>query len=642
MASRRKRVSRVVSPVPAAGAPSPASPESLPGTVRYLRWVIASILALAAVYVMLALSPSHYSIALNKLGVPTEPLWGTARQVRSDEWMVVTPLTQIALKGNFNPRNQISPYGESLHGFIALPINDWSMAFKPQLWAYWFLPPAYAFSLYWAILWTSMLFGYALLLRRFAVPWSLALLGSAVLWMSQYVQVWWTGPGPCFAFAPWPLVFFLSRSTPWIRWTGFAYASSVWIFSAVYPPFLVSSAFAFLFLALAFDRSAFTPRAVLSAVGVAALVMGVVILNLYETVEAMRSTVYPGARESQGGGVAPLRLIAYLLPFISTAGFRSLVPRLDECEVSVVSTLLPLLLLVFVDHSSAIRHIRSRPWAVWVTVGGLGLMLAWIALPIPAQVGKLLLWHLVPPYRMTWAFGLLLTLALVIAVSRMDVKVTAPRTVIFCSIMLLSWLASRGVAIELSQSTNIRPISPGWFDFAAIAVAAAGFAMIRFRRLGSSIAAQRIYLLGVAAGTGVVTFGTYNPVQRSHVVFNIPDSRVQQEFREQANRNPNGWLVVPGTFGAVLNGAGIPSVTHTLTTPQLAFFKAVFPELPQSDFNNIFNRYGHTMMRREPSPRLLHQDIMGVPIEAFERSQPEAKRIGEIARQTPGSDSGVE
>jgi len=209
-------------------------------------WLLAlgAILLIAVCYVALALSPSHYQIGLSKLGVDVQPLWGVARPIRSDDWMVFTPLTQLAVRGGFSSHDQVSPYGQSLKIFMPLPIADWSLMFKPQLWCYWVLPPAYAYSAYWAIMWCSMLIGYALLLRECRVPVALAILGSGTLWMTHYVQVWWVGPAPAFALAPWPAVILASSMKPWLKWILLPYITAVWMLGVVYPPYQIPTTLA--------------------------------------------------------------------------------------------------------------------------------------------------------------------------------------------------------------------------------------------------------------------------------------------------------------------------------------------------------------------------------------------------------------
>ena len=67
-----------------------------------------------------------------------EPEWaglGVSRPIRSDEWWVVTPLTQATIN-NISAVQQTSLYREDLRINYGMPMHDWGLAFKPTLWLY--------------------------------------------------------------------------------------------------------------------------------------------------------------------------------------------------------------------------------------------------------------------------------------------------------------------------------------------------------------------------------------------------------------------------------------------------------------------------------------------------------------------------
>lgn len=589
------------------------------------------VLALAAVlYVAFAWSPSHYQLGLRRLGVEAQPLLGTARAIRTDEWMVFTPMTQLAVRGGFSTHDQVSPYGQSLKGFLALPIVDWSLAFKPQLWCYWILPPAHAYSAYWAIMWSSMLAGYALLLWQCRVPLPLSILGAATLWMTHYVQVWWTLPAPAFALAPWPAVILASAIRPAIKWVLLPYVTAVWMFGIVYPPYQLPTVLALGALLLGLRRDIFTVRSVvlLAASGVFPLAIG--LGYLHDVIATMRSTIYPGARVSEGGGVSVIQLVAHVLPYLSTRGFSPVLAQSNECEIAVVSSLLPLLVLTCVDYQALRRIMPGARWPIWIIGGMLVLMLSWIALPIPSGMGRLLMWHYVPPYRMTWAFGMLLTLSTVVLLSRVPVCFRPRRIAILGVAMATSWLAGQRVSIDTGQAVVSN--STDWLEFAAIAAVAGVWVLVQLPKRRFSFD-DRTSLALAALAAGVVTFGTFNPIQPAHKFFDIPDSPRQQEFRQQVEANPNRWLITPGMYGAILNGAGIPAINHCLPAPQLAFFRAVFPDMDAGEFNEVFNRYANVMARAQPQARAFQSDAVVVPIDVFVQPQPGAVEIGNRQRK---------
>jgi hypothetical protein len=118
--------------------------------------------------------------------------------------------------------------------------------------------------------------------------------------------------------------------------------------------------------------------------------------------------------------------------------------------------------------------------------------------------------------------------------------------------------------------------------------------------------------------TGAGTFGTFNPLQPAQPIFDIPETAFLTKVRNAAEQNPNGWAVVPGMYGALLNGAGISAINHTLTTPQVQFFRKVFPSIPESKIDATFNRYAHIIPSNSVvEPRSPSPDVVLVPVEPF-------------------------
>jgi hypothetical protein len=142
------------------------------------------VIVLFVAYVAFHLSPSSYALALDQLGEDTSPIVGTPRSIRTDEWAVMTPLFEAAVANNFQEINQTSFYDESLRNFIGLPLLNWGIVFKPLVWGFLILPPALAYSIYWAANAALMLVGWSLLLRTFGFSRSSAAFASVILYFS--------------------------------------------------------------------------------------------------------------------------------------------------------------------------------------------------------------------------------------------------------------------------------------------------------------------------------------------------------------------------------------------------------------------------------------------------------------------------
>lgn len=569
------------------------------------------VLIFAFLYVGLALTPSHYAEGLRLLGVENaSPLLGVSRSIRSDEWIALTPLFQIAVQGDFSTVNTVSPYGESLKGFWALPIEDGSLFFKPQLWGFWVMPPAHAYSLYFLTLMLSMVLGYTILLRQLGASVALAVLGSVAIFCSHYVQVWWTSNAPVFAFAPWPLIVFLSDVRRRFKLPAMFWVSGIWLFGLVYPTFTVITAFVFAAAALAFRRDAFRVSNISVCVVGAGTAGALFYLYFGDLAQIMQATVYPGARVSSGGGIEWYRLFANLFPFFTTSQLTSLVTWTNDCEIAVFSTLIPLAIVFFADH----RTIRINVWQLAVVATGLLLMLAWMILPVPSWAGRILLWNLVEPTRMPLGFGLLLTISLVVWASRATFILNGFRLLAFTAALIVTWVTSKVGFAEVwgeNGQTSGQSLARSWFDLLPALIF--GLALIAVKYLH---APQRLAVFAAATATGVLTFGTFNPIQSAYPIFDLPQTPLLTELRLRAKQD--GVVLVPGMYGATINGAGIPAINQTLPVPQLAYFRKVFPEMPEDVFNNVFNRYAHivpsTSITEPASPQ---PDVVEVPASAF-------------------------
>lgn len=594
---------------------------------RYAGLLTGTMLAIAAAYVALALTPSHYAVGLQQLDVFQPPFLFEPRAVRSDEYAVLTPLFQTAVRGGLAPFNEISPYHESLKGFWALPISDWSLVFKPQLWGFWILPPAYAFSLYFAILWLSFLTGYTLLLTRLGADIRIAALGALCLLFSGYVQVWWTSNAPAFALAPWPAVVLMTRMPWWLKLPLLFWATAVWVFGFAYPPFILSGGFALGVLLLAFRSDALTPKNLALTTGAALALAGCFLLYFGDLIAVMQATVYPGSRISSGGGESPWKLVAQLLPYFPTMNLISLY-NVNPCEIQVVSTLLPLTFICLVNYQ-ALADLLKREWLAWSIIAtGLLMMLAWIFLPVPAALGRLLLWTQVPPNRMLWGFGLLLTLSITLLASKCRFELTRWRMFAFASIMLVSLLVSKIGYTAIWQTTTIstsEALLRSTDEWIAI-LAFLGSALMAERYKATGFALNRIFLLS-AAYTGILTFGVFNPVQRAFPIFDIPSTPFLEAARQEATDSSNGWAVLPRGGGGLMSGAGVPAINHVIVAPQLKFFRRFFPDMPDDAFNTIFNRYAYIVPLDDiQEPRLQQNDVILVPANVF-RARPASRNV---------------
>jgi len=115
---------------------------------------------------------------------------------------------------------------------------------------------------------------------------------------------------------------------------------------------------------------------------------------------------------------------------------------------------------------------------------------------------------------------------------------------------------------------------------------------------------------------GFLIFARFNAIQSAWPIFNPPQTAITQALND-LQRNNGGTLVIEGLFGATANGLGYRSLTHVTATPQLAFWQDHFPNLSDSDLNNVFNRYSHIWLTLNTEPRVIQSDVVSVPAADF-------------------------
>lgn len=568
--------------------------------------VVIVFLVGGVIYVGNTWSPSSYKLALRKFEVEkTGLVIGRPRPIRSDEWTVATPLTQATVNNQFSRYNETSPYHEDLRTFLSMPIADWGLIFKPDMWLYRLVNPAYAFSFHHYVIFALFVIGYALLFNLIIQNQLHAWLLSFILFFTGYVQYWWTILGPGFALFPWLIVILEWKINPLLKFSLFYWTATSWILAIFYPPLTISLAFVGFVTILAFRPQWFQKKILVPLVIASLLAVGTAVLYLHDYLIATITTIYPGQRLSGGGETELNQWISQFFPVAQIHNHESLIGR-NICEISTVGTFYTLAVFSLLNYSKW-QEIRSRSLTriVLILTGSILATWAWMFLPLPSWVGAPLLWNRIPSVRLFFAAGLLLLILVIFLSQTLGVRFSPARVAVFCGVTIAAWAYYKPFRSE-----------PGFLDL-LILLPVLGLSIFHHRL---AIARQSTGLLVSALLVGFVAFGSFNPVQSAWLIFNRPQTNVTRMLDAQSKSHPNQFVVVEdGQFpGAVLNGWGYRSISHVLPTPQLDFFRQLFPELPEAELNQIFNRYARIVLTKDRQPKLLYADAVSVPLDRFD------------------------
>jgi hypothetical protein len=568
-----------------------------------------AVVLVGLLYAALHLSPSSYALALHQLGENVAPLAGDPQIARSDEWAVGTPLFQAAVANHFHAVNNTSFYSESLLTTGALPIWNWGIALKPQLWGFAVFSPSLAYSIFWAVLACAMLIGWSLLLRRVGFSPTIAAASSTLLFFSPFVQTWWTGIGPQLAFFPWIVLLALAIRSVVLCAAALAVAVPVWLIAQFYVPGVPGLVYLALALVLIFEPGLFRTRTVIA--WLAGLLVGIAVTWAYfrPVIDEFANSVYPGHRWYDGGGLSLPQIVSQLLPSTTTEGHQSLL-AMNISEVSTVCSWLPLLTLMLVDFRT-VRHtllgrstMRRDVMRVCALLVAFLLLTLWQWTPWARPMGYVFGLGLGPEQRTLFASGTLLLLASAYTLDRLPLKVTLLRLAVFATAVVAAWaLASRRYPGDLVVWDELVVLVPIVF--------VAPLLWYLSGRPGQP--GQRHTIVLVALVPAIWGWALFNPVQSTDVMFRKPDTPVTRELDALARRRSDHAIAVQGFQGAILNGVGYKSVTHVMSVPNPHVFRRFFPLMPQPRLNWLFNRYARIGLTDARQPELFQADTVLLP-----------------------------
>jgi hypothetical protein len=382
---------------------------SVPGFIRFdapAIWFYVACVAAFAIGSLANLNGSSAGVFASdfQYGPPQKPLLGMARGIRADEWGYHTPdiLNQALRKDRFAfERTALGGHGISLLGNV--PIRHVSTLFRPQFWAFFFLPAARAYAVFWQCKALFLLVGVFtwLLLISGNTFWSAV--GALWYFLSPFTQ-WtysWTSLLPemvglaCLIMV---LFCFLTVGRNRIALCAASLALAACVINFVlcgYPPHLIPLCWLMaIFVAFwcpAHREAIARPegrRARLLAILVAGLIVAAVGLSVFADVRgaivAEAQTIYPGHRNLSGGAnLSPATILTHFMQW-TEAEHRYPAGMTDICEAAGFLWLAPFTVFWFLR-----AELRRTQLAVAAPLLCVFLFLgAWTILPIPAVLGK--------------------------------------------------------------------------------------------------------------------------------------------------------------------------------------------------------------------------------------------------------------
>lgn len=268
-------------------------------------------------------SLSEVQAPLPIAGLETTVIANSARNIRSDEWLVLS--TMAIGQARHSPafpivNKNLGPNGQNMLvvGMTAVPVWRISALARPATWGYFFLPLPQAFAWHWWLPIFGCVLGlWACFCVLFPGNWRVCLALSGCFVASPYVVAWSYWPAYVTMFATIAFASLIALLKAQRGWKMLGYALLVGISTSgfiltLYPAWQVPIGYLFLLLlgtVLYRDRHELR----FSAANLACVAIGLVIagaavvswwLDAHGAVAAMMATLYPGQRSAElGGGI---------------------------------------------------------------------------------------------------------------------------------------------------------------------------------------------------------------------------------------------------------------------------------------------------------------------------------------------------
>lgn len=566
------------------------------------------IISAAALYVALGLNQT--SLGIWETAYPDHPIeqsvdLGTAKRVRSDEWMVQTPwvLNQVQ---NGSPVTNPNIGGETAPLLASMPISG-AIAL-PQLkfagfrflglerglsWAWAYKTFAFAWSFLWLLL----------ILTRGNL--TASLLGAGWLYFSSYTQWWFSSNLPeimiAFALGVTGAIYTLlsaRRTHIVIGCMLIFYAASNLVLN-LYPPFIVPLAYLGIailcghLVANGYPEQSrhlrFRAAAIVATTALIAIYGYAFISMASDSIQAMLGTVYPGKRVSASGGV-PIVKGLYGFYEVFRSGELDLPMRpTNASEASSFVLLWPMILLLLPG-----RILFRRENALLLACTCFCIVASlWMLLSMPPYLQWLMQkagWSLVTPKRTIMALGVGSVLGCIVLFSRMQERNDRDRCITGGRILALV-VALIGVLV---LAYKLHQIDQQFFSWKILLIGTCSAALVT---AGIALGRTHVLVAGIAI-YALPTFGV-NPLVSG--ISSISQKPILLAAASQGRQHNDKWVAVGDKYFAQgLKAHGLNVFGGAQFLPDRRSLSILDPS---SRYQSIWNRYAIVQVISNPRSR---------------------------------------
>lgn len=557
------------------------------------RWLIACCVFIFCV--AFEISGSSIGLLIDLVGDDDSFLLGKSRSVRSDEWMVFTPMaiSQCTTDGGVFSYFQDSFRGieTDMYCIYGQPVWDIAILFRPFEIGYLFLGASRGLAFFWcgrAIMLFMICFEFAYRIITSNSK-SISAAYAFLITFSASVQWWFSINGlvELLIFGQLALIWvncylhtesYKSRASYAI---GIGWCLVVYIL-VFYPAWQISFAYVFLgiFIAL-IVKEAHKAKWTQIDIGMAAISIGIIVLAVayvflfksWDTIQTEMNTAYPGARSDTGGGALSM-LFSYPISLILPIYDGSILP--NSSEAASFFTLFPLSLILPIYIM--LKNRKLLPMLLCLLV--VSIFLVWyITFGLPDIVAKISLLDKSTSKRAVIAIQYALVILLFCSLPYLKEFNGKEKTILF-------FITAASIVLGCYfQNQNYSALSFAAIVLVSIACAGA------FTFFNGSYKTTNV-LLASTVTVSLLCGILVNPIRGSiEPYFN-------NDIANQINTlstNEDKWAVVGSSLplNNYISSLGWKTLNSTNVYPQIETWKILDPD---GAYDEIYNRYAHILI----------------------------------------------
>lgn len=517
-----------------------------------------------------------------------DTLFGKPRALRSDEWLVQTPmfLAQSLNTTQSYPlyNTNLSTEGTNMILSSYSPVKDILTIGKPFNWGFLLLGKDYGFSWYWiskVLLLFAFSFEFCMILTK--KNRKISLFGAGIILFSSATQ-WWLSTSVvdlivCSQIIMVSLNWYMHCKKYLLKFLcaiGIIVGGAGFIFS-LYPPIQIPLGILILiFLIYTFKQdekykklTIFDYFICLSII----IVLGSFIIHFYkvsyEQIKLIGNTVYPGKRISVGGGVPVESLLYYLFSWLIP--FKDITTFSNNCDVSSFISLFPFIPGVFLFVNKKIyKEFRFLKYLIWFSV----FQLIWMLFTFPKWFAKITLLSYVTSERLEIVFGLTCIYILVILLANIkEIKYrwSINKMLTILDIFFIIVIFKSNIYLYLGLYLTV-------------------FTLIYINLIIYYLLKKNQNMAIILIGIFVFVSGAFvNPIVKG--LGSMYNNNLSKEIRQINNVSSGTWVGANGlVYGDYLITNGVKSYNCVNYYPDFDKWN----KLDRSGkFNNIYNRYAH-------------------------------------------------